>query len=49
MWYSLVLGDGVDANAPTQRLQELFPAYFIESGQPEDMGIFSRYDLEKIL
>lgn len=47
MWYSLELGDGIEANAPTRQLLEFFPAYFLEAGQPEDMGIFSRYDLER--
>ncbi len=44
-WYSLDLGDGVEAFAPTHRIQEIFQAFFRAAGLPTDMALFSRYDL----
>lgn len=40
-WFSLELGDGVEALAPTGKIQEAFMPAFIAAGQPEDMAIFS--------
>ena len=45
-WYSKALGDGVEAFAPTGQIQEAFLPLFAASGQPTDMAVFSRYDLE---
>jgi len=46
-WYSKDLGDGVAAFAPTSQIQEAFLPLFAAAGQPTDMAVFSRYDLEK--
>lgn len=46
-WYSKELGDGVSAFAPTGQIQEAFLPLFAAAGQPTDMAVFSRYDLEK--
>lgn len=46
-WYSKSLGDGVAAFAPTSQIQEAFLPLFTAVGQPIDMAVFSRYDLEK--
>ncbi len=46
-WYSRDLGDGVSANAPSQTIQNAFLPMFAAAGQPIDMAVFSRYDLEK--
>jgi hypothetical protein len=44
-WYSKDLGDGVEAYAPTLKIQEIFEAFFAASGLPKDMALFSNYDL----
>lgn len=46
-WYSKDLGDGIDANAPSGQIQDAFLPLFAAAGQPTDMAVFSRYDLEK--
>jgi hypothetical protein len=46
-WYSKILGDGVEANEPTHLIQEAFIPLFSAAGQPINMAVFSRYDLEK--
>ncbi|MDP2024849.1 hypothetical protein [Sulfuriferula sp.] len=46
-WYSKDLGDGIDANTPSHLIQEAFLPLFAAAGQPIDMAVFSRYDLEK--
>lgn len=44
-WYSLDLGDGVEANVPSQRIQEAWQAaYIAHGGLPHDAAVFSRYD-----
>ena len=45
-WYSKDLGDGVEANAPSTQIQEAFIPIFAAAGNPVDMAVFSRYDLE---
>ena len=45
-WYSVDLGDGVEAFAPTNKIQESFmAAYVANGGKTSNMGAFSRYDL----
>lgn len=46
-WYSKDLGDGVDAFAPSGQIQTAFLPAFLSAGQPIDMAVLSRYDLEK--
>jgi hypothetical protein len=46
-WCSKDLGDGVDALVPTTKIQDAFTPLFVAAGQPKDMAVFSRYDLEK--
>jgi len=46
-WFSIELGDGVQAYEPsTKILEEFMPAY-IAAGQPYDLAVFSKYDLSK--
>lgn len=46
-WYSVNLGDGVEAFVPTGKIQESFmAAYIANGGTTNNMGAFSRYDLE---
>ena len=47
IWYSKDSGDGIDAHAPTTRIQEAFTAMCIVSRQPLDFPVFSRYDLRR--
>ncbi len=45
-WYRLDLGNGVDAAAPTARIQKAFTAQIIAHGLPRPgFALFSRYDL----
>lgn len=46
-WYSLDLGDGVDAGLPSTEIKEAFYTAFVAQYAPHDMAIFSRYDLER--
>ena len=46
-WYSKNLGDGGEAFVPTNKIQEAFVPLFVAAGNPVDMAVFSRYDLEK--
>ena len=46
-WYSKDLGDGIDAHAPSTRIQEAFTAMCIAGRQPLDFAVFSRYDLRR--
>jgi hypothetical protein len=46
-WYSKDLGDGVSAFAPSGQIKEAFLPLFATAGQPTNMAVFSRYDLEK--
>lgn len=45
-WHSKALGDGVAAAAPSMKILEAFSPLYIAAGQPADMAVFSRYDLE---
>ena len=44
-WYSVDLGDGVEAYNPTEQIQKVFTPIFAASGCQEDMAVFSSYDL----
>lgn len=46
-WYSKDIGDGVAAFAPSDQIQKAFLPLFVAAGQPTNMAVFSRYDLEK--
>ena len=46
-WHSKELGNGVDALAPTNEIQQAFIPLYAMKGQPVDMAIFTRYDLER--
>jgi hypothetical protein len=46
VWYSKALGDGVRAFAPSRRIQDLFSPMFAAAGQPADMAVFSRHDVQ---
>lgn len=43
-WYSKVLGNGVEAMAPTRAIQDAFIPLFAACGQPTDMAVFARYE-----
>ena len=43
-WYRKTLGAGVEASAPSRRIQAMFPSIFVANGQPTAMAVFSRYD-----
>ena len=45
-WYSVSLGDGIMAGAPTADLEELFLEQFASAGKPLDMAIFTRAESE---
>ncbi len=46
-WYSVELGDEVEAFAPTGKIMDAFmAAYVANGGKKNDMAAFSRYDLE---
>ena len=45
-WFSQQLGDGVWAFAPKDEIRERFAACFAASGQPVDMAVFTRHELE---
>ncbi|WP_043110146.1 hypothetical protein [Polycyclovorans algicola] len=40
-WFSLEMGDGVEAFGPTGKIQEAFMPVYIAAGQPQDMAVFS--------
>ena len=44
-WYSVDLGDGIDAYVPTRQIKQQFSSLYERSGKPKDMAIFSRYDM----
>lgn len=48
-WYSVELGDGIKAYALTNEIQNAFWPVYISSGSPKDMGVYSNYDLDKII
>ena len=39
-WYSLEVGDGIEAYRPTGKIEKLFVPFFISSGSPKDMAVF---------
>lgn len=46
-WFSKDIGDGVAAFAPSGQIQKAFLPLFAAAGQPNDMAVFSRHDLER--
>jgi hypothetical protein len=46
-WYSKDLGDGIEANAQSNAIQNAFRPLFTGAGQPIGMAVFSRYENEK--
>jgi len=46
-WFSVALGDGIAAYEPSLKIQEAFTPFFISAGCPQDMAVFSRYDLKQ--
>lgn len=45
-WFSQQLGDGVWAYAPKDQIREQFAPLFAAAGQPVDMAVFTRHELE---
>jgi|SRR5579859_2563631 len=45
-WYCKALGDGAAAFEPTRQIQNAFLPLFSAAGQPIDMAVFSRNDIE---
>ncbi len=45
-WYSVDLGDGVEAFDPTSKIEEVFFSLFAVAGCPKDMAVFSKYPTE---
>jgi len=45
-WFSQQLGDGVWAFAPKEDIRERFAPLFAAAGQPVDMAVFTRHELE---
>ena len=41
-WYSISLGDGMMAPAPSAEIEQLFQRSFIAAGQPPEMAVFTR-------
>ena len=46
-WHSLDIGDGIEAYVPSGKIQEAFWPIYQACGSLKDMGVYSRYDLEK--
>lgn len=46
-WFSVDLGDGVAAYGPSLKIQEAFTSFFIAADCPQDMAVFSRYNLKQ--
>ena len=46
-WHSLDLGDGIAAYEPIEKIQESFWPIYLSEDSPNDMGVYSRYDLHK--
>jgi hypothetical protein len=45
-WYSLDIGDGIEAALPTTKIQEaVFALIAAKNGNPKNIAVFSRYDL----
>lgn len=45
-WYSCNLGDGLLAWEPLQRIENAFEQLYQKSGEPEQLAIFKRHDME---
>ena len=45
-WYSISLGDGMMAAAPSAEIEELFLPLFSAAGKPADMAVFTRLESE---
>ena len=45
-WYSVSLGDGVVAPAPSAEIEERFEMIFAAAGRPLDMAVFTRPESE---
>ena len=45
-WYSISLGDGIMAAAPSAEIKEQFQSLFIAAGKPPDMAVFLRSESE---
>jgi hypothetical protein len=41
-WFSLNLGDGVQADEPSELIKDSYQAAFISSGGPIDMAVFNK-------
>jgi hypothetical protein len=46
-WFSVELGDGIQAYEPSNKIQDVFIPIFTAAQYPIDMAVFSRYDLEQ--
>jgi len=44
-WTSVALGDGLDANAPSAKIQQAFQAAAVAGASTPGMAVFSFYDL----
>lgn len=45
-WHSLLLGDGMTADEPSEEIRAAFRAAFMSAGEPADMAIFTRHESE---
>jgi hypothetical protein len=45
-WYSKDIGDGNEARQPSNQIKEVFFLLSAAAGNPIEMAVFSRYDLE---
>lgn len=45
-WYSIGLGDGITAAAPSAEIEETFLQTFNAAGKPADMAVFTRLESE---
>lgn len=46
-WFSVELGDGIQAYRPSNQIQKAFIPIFVAANCPKDMAVFSRYDLKQ--
>lgn len=46
IWYSISLGDGIMAAAPTAEIEEKFLRSFTAAGKPPEMAVFTRAESE---
>ena len=44
-WSSVTVGDGIDAQGPTTRIQQAYTALELATTLPTDCAVFSFYDL----